>query len=422
MLESHGTTSSDESEDNKVVIDVEISELLDAELDQTCLPGSKKLEFWKSGIIAERKHKRLKKAKDYLVEALPVWRRKGGDGDLARKHIDEWNAMIKDRSDLALHLENDKYDIIVHRMHPRFERLTKDDGQFPRNFGFAAPETEPPPTVARERDDRRDKQAAMELLGYLIESLMERADADTLLRLGTWRESLFDNMDRNVDIGRTATPSEARAKGWSFLRHISPTVRRDFGEQLLSHEAVPDFSVWTHALCIALLPPETIMTAWRKHGIKDRSKKYRSAITTFLEEYHADGIHNRESFIYILRTFYTSADLLRRDVDEEDVEAAHAEANTDRGDHSNVEEDVVVEPDASGRTSETSGQSDSRANPDDSPSHDEDEDDEDESEPEPETEETRMKELEEKAKKAAGQPTSGMRVTRGQKRKALTDA
>jgi hypothetical protein len=178
-------TSPDESEKNKGVFDGEISELLDAELKQACLPGKKKIEFWGSGIIVERKSKRLKKAKDYIVEALPMWRREGSDGGPGKDHIDEWNAMIRNRSGLAFHLGNYNNDIIVDRMHPRFEGLTKDDGRLTRDVTLAAPQTKSPPLVARERDDEQDKEAAMEMLGYLIEDLMKAADSDTTKRLAT---------------------------------------------------------------------------------------------------------------------------------------------------------------------------------------------------------------------------------------------
>jgi hypothetical protein len=188
------------------------------------------------------------------------------------------------------------------------------------------------------------------------------------------------------------------------VRHVSLQVRREFVEHMLSHEAVLEFPVWTNTLCIALFPPATIVTAWRNHGIKGRSKKYRSTITTFLEEYQDDGIHNKESFIYVLHTFYTLTDLLRRDVDERDYEAAYAEADRDSQDHSNVQGEEIVDVNAAEHTSETSGRPDSsRVNADGGTSPNEDEDDD---ESEPETEETRMRDLEEKTKKEAGQAVS----------------
>jgi hypothetical protein len=90
--------------------------------------------------------------KGYLVEALLVWRREGSDGSFEKDHINEWNAMIRDRSDIAFHLENDSYNFLVHRMPPRFEYLTKADGQFAHDFALAASQIKPPPTVIREKD------------------------------------------------------------------------------------------------------------------------------------------------------------------------------------------------------------------------------------------------------------------------------
>jgi hypothetical protein len=141
------------------------------------------------------------------------------------------------------------------------------------------------------------------------------------------------------------------------------------------------------------------------HGIKVRPKRYRSAITAFLEQYHDDGIHNTESFIYVLRTYYTLTAMLRRPAGKTKRGSKYHEPWVKDGSEygGDVHEDIEEECTSKDPDSDYDGNTFSG-------------DDKDDEESDPETEETRMKGIEEAAKKEAVQAASGKRFTRGQKR------
>jgi hypothetical protein len=131
------------------------------------------------------------------------------------------------------------------------------------------------------------------------------------------------------------------------------------------------------------------------HGIKVRPKRYRSAITAFLEQYHDDGIHNTESFIYVLRTYYTLTAMLRRPAGKTKRGSKYHEPWVKDGSEygGDVHEDIEEECTSKDPDSDYDGNTFSG-------------DDKDDEESDPETE----------AKKEAVQAASGKRFTRGQKR------
>jgi hypothetical protein len=394
---SDATSSSSETSYNRRASSTDIINILDAPFNQTCPPASKKINFWDSGIIAERKNKMHKKAKDYLVEALPVWRRAGVDGGPESDHIEAWEAMKKD---IGFHLESEKYDFVVQRVHPRFGRWTGTDEVFARGLEMGR---------KTERDDERDKEKAMEMLGYLIKRIVEEVDAEVQGWLLDHWGDVFTNT-RDGTSGVVTTPREASARGWQLMRNTPRTDRQDIGNAIVFHKRSPICGLWTNAFCIALLPPDNILAAWKEKGIEERPKRYRSAITAFLEAYHNDGIHNEESFIYVLRTYYTLTRMLRR-TEKEDTQGA--EYHDSIYDNSSKHDSDVYE-DERDNTHDIERESEEPSSDyNDDTSFGDDQDDEDW---EPETEETRMKALEEAARKEAEGPASGKRVTRRQKR------
>jgi hypothetical protein len=372
---------------NQRASSTDIISLLDAPSNQTCPPGSKTMTFWESGIIASRKNKVHKKAKDYLVEALPVWRRAGVDGGPEPGHIDAWEAMTEDR---GFHLESEKYDFVVQRMHPRFGKWTGADEVFARGLEMEG---------RRGGDDGRDREKAVEMLGYLVERVREEVDDE----IRGWLLDHWGGVFADTTNSPT-TPREATTRGWRLLSDVPPRARRIIGSALIFGKAAPSLSVWTNALCIAILPPWMILQALKGHGIKERPKRYRSTITAFLEQYHDDGIHNTESFIYVLRTYYTLTSMLRQPVEETRDSKYYEPWGKDGSEYgSDVHEDIEEECTRKGPDSGYDGNTSSG-------------DDEDYDKSELETEETRMKEIEEAAKKGAVQAASGKRFTRGQKR------
>jgi hypothetical protein len=200
------------------------------------------------------------------------------------------------------------------------------------------------------------------------------------------------------------TPREATTRGCKFLIDVPPRARRVIGSALIFGKAAPSLSVWTNALCIAILPPWMILQAWKMHGIKERPKRYRAAITAFLEQYHDDGIHNTESFIYVLRTYYTLTSMLRQPVEDTRGSKYYEPWGKDGSEYgSDVHEDIEEECTRKGPDSDYDGNTSSG-------------DDKDDDKSEPETEETRMKGIEEAAKRDVEQGAPGRRVTRGHKR------
>jgi hypothetical protein len=380
-------TISSKLDANQRASSTDIISLLDAPSNQTCPSGSKTMTFRESGIIASRKNKAHKKAKDYLVEALPVWRRAGVDGGPEPGHIDAWEAMTEDR---GFHLESEKYNFIVQRMHPRFGEWTGADEVFARGLEQQD---------GGGRDDGRDREKAMEMLGYLIERVGEEVDEE----IRGWLLDHWGGVFADTTNSPT-TPREATTRGWKFLIDVPPRARRVIGSALIFGKAAPSLSVWTNALCIAILPPWMILQAWKMHGIKERPKRYRAAITAFLEQYHDDGIHNTESFIYVLRTYYTLTSMLRQPVEDTRGSKYYEPWGKDGSEYgSDVHEDIEEECTRKGPDSDYDGNTSSG-------------DDEDDDKSEPETEETRMKGIEEAAKRDVEQGALGRRVTRGHKR------
>jgi hypothetical protein len=383
---SDGTTSS-ELDINQRASSTDIISLLNAPSNQTRLPGSNKMTFWESGIIASRKNKAHKKAKDYLVEALPVWRRAGVDGGPEPDHIDAWEAMTEDK---GFHLESEKYDFVVQRMHPRFGEWTGADEVFARGLEMDM-------EGRGGRDDERDREKAVEMLGYLVERVGEEVDDE----IRSWLLDHWGGVFADTTNSPT-TPREATTRGWKFLSDVPPLARRVIGTALVFSKSAPSLSVWTNASCTAILPPWMILQAWKMHGIKERPKRYRSAITAFLEQYHDDGIHNTESFIYVLRTYYTLTAMLRQPAGKTKRGSKYHEPWVKDGSEygGDVHEDIEEECTSEGPDSDYDGNTFSG-------------DDKDDDESDPETEETRMKGIEEAAKKEAVQAASGKRFTRG---------
>jgi hypothetical protein len=257
--------------------------------------------------------------------------------------------------------------------------------------------------------DDRDKVKAMEMLGYLIERVVEEVDADVRgWLLDHWEDVFTDTRDGTS--GVVTTPREARARGRQLMRNTLRAERQDIGKAMVFRKGSPICGLWTNAFCIALLPPDDILAAWKEKGIKERPKKYRSAVTAFLETYHNDGIHNEESFIYALRTYYTLTGMLRQTAKGKTQGAEYHDSIYDNS--SEYDSDIYdderdhahgIERDSEGLSSDYN---------DDTSSSD-DQDDEDR---EPKTEEFRMKALEEAARKEVEGAAPGKRVTRSQKR------
>jgi hypothetical protein len=355
------------------------------------------MDFWESSIIAERRNKTHKKTKDYLVEALPVWRRANFDGGPEPDHIEEWEAMKKDS---GFHLESEKYDFVVQRMHPRFERWTAADETFARELESR---------MRIQRNEERNRDKAMEMLGYLIERIVKEVDAEARSWLLDHWGDVFTNT-KDVTSGVVTTPREACARGRQLMRNTSRKDRQDIGKAILFRKGTSVCDLWTDAFCIALLPPDDIRAAWKEKGIKDRPKRYRSAITTFLGAYHDDGIHNEESFIYVLRTYYTLTEMLKQTAVEGDHGDEYHNSIYDNSSEydSDVQEDDgdntdVIKQGSEGPSSDHNGNASSS-------------DDEDDEDWEPETDETRTQALEQATRKEAEGAVPGKRVTRGQKR------
>jgi hypothetical protein len=143
--------------------------------------------------------------------------------------------------DKGFRLESEKYDFIVQRMHPRFVEWTGADEVFARGLEMEG---------RGGRDDGRDREKAVEMLGYLVERVGEEVgDEIRGWLLDHWGGVFADTTNSPT------TPREATTRGWKFLIDVPPRARQVIGSAMMFGKAAPSLSVWTNALCIAILPP-----------------------------------------------------------------------------------------------------------------------------------------------------------------------
>jgi hypothetical protein len=214
---------------------------------------------------------------EYLVEALPVWRRATrnkddkGANNADDNQVRDWDKLKED--DMVFEVETDDWNpIILHRTHPRFEQWTGAQEIFRQ--GLEPPEAAPPAMTVhpdqkpRPDVDAEDEHAATEMLGCMVDRLMGTTKPEDTTIMGTVEGAVF-NEDYNGNLGDALTPHDAYELGRRYLLNLSAKDRARLAEAMLNDGNARILHVWTQALIIAQLHPEIILEAWRKNGVKE---------------------------------------------------------------------------------------------------------------------------------------------------------
>lgn len=306
-MQEHNIQARPNNDQDKVADSGDLDDVLIAETGQTCPPGSAEVQFWDAQIIAERRYmdeKTGKQETDYLVEALPIWRRHGSRRGVDETHLEIWEALSSDKT-RVVEAEIGQYEISIYGRHPIFEQCTAAKEIFMRGLQLSEP-------------DPADEMRAMQMLGHMILRCLqaEAEDANMLTELAvTVCYGLGENEIKDTD--RVLT------YGRNFIEQVNGEEQRQLAADLLADGRALDFNTWTIALCIALLPEKDFLQQWREdavpslraHAGRTRQSEYRAAITTFLDDYH-NKIQGSLSFMHTLRTFDKLSQMLKGEVDD----------------------------------------------------------------------------------------------------------
>ncbi|KAH7382422.1 hypothetical protein DE146DRAFT_760266 [Phaeosphaeria sp. MPI-PUGE-AT-0046c] len=390
--------------------------ILTGRIGQTCLPHSAKVEFWDAQIIAERRYTEgTKKTReiDFLVEALPVWRRHGSEHGVDVHHLTAWQKLKADDSNVV-RAGDGSFHITMHRTHPLFEQWAVGKDMFVANFQPASKD------LVRQDNDQRDRNQAMLMLGHLLHRCLNARVED---------QRALNDLTVAVILGEDDAPTASTLSldeityGRRFLQLYNLKQRKELAETLLADEAALGFGSWTIALCIAILPSAEILAQWREdavpsertHAMRNRLKEYRGAITTFLDVYHEET-QGSEPFLYTLHTFHTLAQMLKQEVLDvvDDVDTMDG-VQDEIGDIEDDDEVMGSDP-AREAIDEFSDGEEQRSNV--AHSSEDGQDDNLKSD----TEESHNLQAQETAKKHAVLSKPGKRATRGKKRRSEEEA
>lgn len=229
----------------------DLVDILTAEIGQTRPAHSSKVQFWDAQVIAERCYidgRSNRQEIEYLVEALPIWRRHGGRNGVNETHLKVWEELSSDKSQVV-EADIDHFEITMHRRHPIFDQRTAAEEIFMRGLQCRG-------------DDPDDEVKAVEMLGHMITrcSQEQLEDQNTLTELAvTVCNGMEESEDEDYD--RVLT------HGQNFLEQVTLEERNQFAASLLADENAMTLNACTIAFCIAILSEEEFLDQWREYTV-----------------------------------------------------------------------------------------------------------------------------------------------------------